>query len=136
MTSFQNKLKALMRERGISQSDLARLTGIGKPSISQYVTGRNVPSRQRMKVIALTLGVEDNYFFQVEDSEAGTDCINLPVATAARLMGKSKQFVEKGLQDGVFPWGYAVMMERWSYFISSVKFEEYTGIEIPRRESL
>ena len=46
-------------------------------------------------------------------------------------MGKSKEFVMQGLRDGVFPWGYAVKMKNWSYFISSVKFTEYTGIEIP-----
>ena len=35
------------------------------------------------------------------------------------------------LRDGGFPWGYAVKMKNWSYFISSVKFTEYTGIDIP-----
>ena len=50
-------------------------------------------------------------------------------------MGKSIQFVAKGLQDGVFPWGYAVKMKDWSYFISSVKFTEYTGIKVPIRDN-
>lgn len=35
------------------------------------------------------------------------------------------------LRDGVFPWGYAVKLTNWSYFISSVKFTEYTGIKVP-----
>ena len=46
-------------------------------------------------------------------------------------MNKSKEWIMQGLRDGVFPWGYAVKLGKWSYFISSVKFTECTGIEIP-----
>ena len=60
-----------------------------------------------------------------------TDADNLPVTLAAKLMGKSKEWVKQGLRDGVFPWGYAVKLTNWSYFISSVKFTEYTGIKVP-----
>lgn len=49
-------------------------------------------------------------------------------------MKKSPRFVRRGLQDGVFPWGYAVKLDHWSYFISSVKFTECTGIQIPAVE--
>ena len=59
------------------------------------------------------------------------DAVNVPVDLVARLMGKSKAFVTQGLQDGVFPWGYAVKLKQWSYFVSAVKFTELTGIEIP-----
>ena len=47
------------------------------------------------------------------------------------MNGKSKEWVKQGLRDGVFPWGYAVKLTNWSYFISSVKFTEYTGIKVP-----
>ena len=47
----------------------------------------------------------------------------LSVVDAAELMG---------LQRNVFPFGYAVKRERrWSYYISPMKFTEYTGIEVP-----
>ena len=62
------------------------------------------------------------------------DCVNVPVPVAAALMGKSRAWVMQGLQDGVFPWGYAVRMKKWSYFISSVKFTEHTGIPVPARQ--
>ena len=123
--TFSEKLKNLMSELGLSQSKLSDLTGIGKSSISQYLSGKNEPSKDRKKEIARTLGVQDDYF------EQHGSAINVPVPLIARLMGKSKEFVMQGLRDGVFPWGYAVKMKNWSYFISSVKFTEYTGIEIP-----
>lgn len=46
-------------------------------------------------------------------------------------MGASEQFIRRGLQQNIFPWGYAVKMSsRWTYWISPDKFSEYTGIKI------
>ena len=56
---------------------------------------------------------------------------NVPVAVAAKLMNKNVEFLYMGLQQGIFPFGYAVKTSsKYSYFISSVKFEEYTGIKV------
>lgn len=58
---------------------------------------------------------------------------NLPVETAAELMGVSMDFVYNGLRDGVLPFGWAVKNSSiWTYYISSAKFTEYTGIQIPQ----
>lgn len=54
----------------------------------------------------------------------------LSVKDAAKLMGKTEQFVRIGLQRNILPFGWAVPMgKQWSYFISKVKFEQYTGIK-------
>lgn len=130
---FAEKLESLMEERNISQTELSELTGVGKSSISQYVSGKNRPSESRRKQIASALGVPEDYFEQYEPDVITGDksAINMPIPLVAKLMGKSKEWVAKGLQDGVFPWGYAVKLTQWSYFVSSVKFEEYTGIRVP-----
>lgn len=131
--SFAEKLKALMGELDLSQSKLSDLTGIGKSSISQYLSGKNGPSKDRKKEIARKLGVQEDYFdtFETAATVQHDGVFNLPVTLAAKLMGKSKEWVKQGLRDGVFPWGYAVKLTNWSYFISSVKFTEYTGIKVP-----
>ena len=131
--SFAEKLKALMGELDLSQSKLSDLTGIGKSSISQYLSGKNEPSEDRKKEIARKLGVQEDYFdtFETAATVQHDGVFNLPVTLAAKLMGKSKEWVKQGLRDGVFPWGYAVKLTNWSYFISSVKFTEYTGIKVP-----
>lgn len=130
---FADKLKSLMKELGINQTKLSVLTGIGKSSISQYLSGKNEPSEERKKQIALALGVQENYFNQFETAATVQydEIVNVPVSLVAKLMGKSKEWVRQGLRDGVFPWGYAVKLSKWSYFISSIKFTEYTGIKIP-----
>lgn len=50
----------------------------------------------------------------------------MKVAEVAKAMGKSQQFVRIGLQQGVFPFGYAVKMSsRWTYYINAKKFEDF-----------
>ena len=49
----------------------------------------------------------------------------------AKLMHVSPQFIRIGLQQGKFPWGFAIKMSgRWTYWISRQKFEESTGIKV------
>lgn len=116
--SFAEKLKVLMGELDLSQSKLSDLTGIGKSSISQYLSGKNEPSKDRKKEIARKLGVQEDYFdtFETAATVQHDGVFNLPVTLAAKLMGKSKEWVKQGLRDGVFPWGYAVKLTNWSYF--------------------
>lgn len=50
----------------------------------------------------------------------------MDVKQAAKLLGKSPQFVRIGLQRGILPFGYAVKMSsRWTYHISEKKLKEY-----------
>lgn len=52
----------------------------------------------------------------------------MKVKEAARLLGKSEQFVRIGLQRGILPFGYAVKMSsKWCYHISEYKVREYLG---------
>lgn len=133
--TFADKLKTLMRDLDLTQSKLSELTGISKSNISQYVSGKHEPSKARRQEIALTLGVQENYFETflptVEIQQDGDEVVNVPVSLVAKLMGKSKKWIEEGLQQGCFPWGYAVRMKKWSYWINSKKFSEIEGIEVP-----
>ena len=134
---FADKLKKLMKALGISQSKVSQLTGYGKSSVSQWVSGKNEPSAEKKKEIALALGVPKNYFdeFEAGATLQNNPVFNLPIHVAARLMGKSKGFVQDGLKDERFPWGYAVKMStKWSYWINSKRFSEIEGIDLPLNE--
>ena len=56
---------------------------------------------------------------------------NVPVNDAARIMGKSPQFIRIGLQRGILPFGVALKTEdsnqQYDYYISPKQFAEYTG---------
>ena len=45
--AFAEKLQELMIEQDISQTQLSEMTGIGRSSISQYLSGKNEPSKAR-----------------------------------------------------------------------------------------
>mgnify|MGYP002624207211 FL=1 len=135
--NFADKLKGLMKQQNLSQVQVRQLTGIGASSISHYLSGNHEPSKARKRDIAVALGVQENYFDEyLPDAQIQKEgeCVNLPVTLAAKLMRKSPKWLCKGLQEGRFSWGYAVKLNRWSYFISSVKFAEQTGIKIPVNE--
>lgn len=52
----------------------------------------------------------------------------MKVSEAAKLLGKSQQFVRIGLQRGILPFGYAVKMSsKWTYHVSESKVYEYLG---------
>ena len=131
--TFADKLKNLMKDLDLTQSKLSDLTGIGKSSISQYLSGKNTPSALRMSMIANALDVSVDWLNgSVDEIDGSGHLNNLPVETAAKLMGVGKQMVRQGLKNGVFPFGYAVLMPsgKYRYYISPKKFAEYTGNEI------
>ena len=138
---FSDLLKAAMKEAGMNATALSAATGIGKSSISQYCSGANIPPKSKQAVIALALGFDANYF-EKDDSEnnraKGIFQLNLPVTTAAKLMSKNPAFIRIGLQKGIFPFGCAIQMEsgKWSYYISPVKFAEYTGCKLSNASAM
>lgn len=43
-TALPGALRRMMEERGLSQSDLSRRTGVPQPKISEYLSGRTEPT--------------------------------------------------------------------------------------------
>ena len=135
---FSEKLKVAMQQLGINQKQVVGLTGKSKGSISMYLNGKTTPSEQVQSDIAVSLGLVPDYF-QQEDSQAvlmpkgeeGKIRKLLP-EDAAVLLGMDKGTVRKGLQQGVFPWGYAIKTSenRWSYFINAKRFAEIEGVSV------
>ncbi len=134
-TSFKEKLEQAMQDLGINQRQLSGMTGIGKSSISQYLSGKNVPAEDRQKKIALSLGLSGDYFSNsppvtadvlAKEASKKHRVERLLVEDAAKLLGMGVQTVRSGLQQGVFPWGYAIKTgeSRWAYFINAARFAE------------
>lgn len=131
---FSKKLKQAMQDSGMTLTALSKATGIGKSSISQYLHGKNEPAEPRKAAIAEALHLDRNYFNEPTEVNP-TDDIVIPKLLpfdVARMMGISNDTVYKGLQDGIFPWGYAIQTSpnRWTYFINAKKFFEIERVEI------
>lgn len=59
MNSFKNRLKQIMSERNISQSELSRRTGIGRNSISDYLKGKYEAKQDKVFELAKVLNVNE-----------------------------------------------------------------------------
>lgn len=130
---FAKRMKQAMVDQGISQAKLSDMTGIGRSGISQYLSGKNKPGQKHLSIIADALNVAESWLTgEIEEQTAIGQYTNLPIAIAAKLMSKSKQFVRIGLQQQKLPFGYAVKIggNRFTYYISPKKFTEYTGIGV------
>lgn len=131
---FADNMRKQMAVHGITQSELAKMTGIGRSSISQYLSGKNEPTDERKNIIAEAIGCRmvdldatQTTAFQID---TGAKMKRLSVDQAARMLGMNHETVRKGLRQGVFPWGYAIHTSegRWSYFINAKKFAEIEGL--------
>lgn len=58
---FQEKLKRLLHEQGISQIQFARDLGITRARLNHYITGRSEPGNGMLVRIAKTLGTSTDY---------------------------------------------------------------------------
>lgn len=134
---FCEKLKKAMQELNLNQRQVCGLTGCSKGSVSQYLSGKNIPTEQKQSDIALSLGLSSDYFVEdvelvIMPKEALVDgkIKRLLPEEVAPLLNMDKSTVRKGLQQGVFPWGYAVKTseKRWAYFINAKRFAEIEGV--------
>ncbi len=124
------KLKQLMAERGVTQAELAKLTGLPKSTISQYMSGDFEPTGVRLELLAEALGCEPEEITKRRHT-APPLVEKLSVDDAANVLGMSPTTLRKGLRQGVFPWGYAVRTgeKTWAYWINKAKFLEVEGIK-------
>lgn len=137
---FAEKLKKAMQELGLNQRQVVTLTGKSKGSVSQYLSGKQIPSPDAQSAMAVSLGLDADYFTKDDErlvilpaSEVRDGKIpRLLPEVAATYLGMNKATVRKGLQQGVFPWGYAVQTSehRWAYFINARRFAEVEGIAL------
>lgn len=136
---FSEKLGKAMKELNLNQTQVAAMTGKCKASISQYLSGTQTPTERIQSEIAVSLGLDPEYF-QTEYSptvlaqKALKDGVipRLDIDVAAKLLQMNHTTVRKGLQQGVFPWGYGIKTSenRWAYFINARRFAEIEGITL------
>ena len=81
--TFSEKLKKTMQELHLNQSQVCGLTGKSKGSVSQYLSGKQIPSEKVQSDIAVSLGLAPDYFTAEEEKPA-------VIAKKPLQMGKSE----------------------------------------------
>ena len=141
---FCEKLKLAMQQLELNQVQVVGLTGKSKGSVSMYLNGKTIPSEKTQSEIAVSLGLTPDYF-EDEDTQtvitprnAEEGIRRMTPEEAAAFLSLDKRTVRQGLQQGVFPWGYAIVTsvnpetgkKRWTYFINAKRFAEIEGIVV------
>ena len=84
MAKIAERLKTALEVRDISQSELSRKTGIGKSSISTYLTGEYEPKQKNIYKMALVLNVNEAWLMgaevPMERQDTGASHIQNPIA--------------------------------------------------------
>ena len=142
---FCEKLRKAIDMLELNQAQVCGLTGKSKASVSQYLSGKQIPTEEVQSAIAVALGLESDYFSKSDEQiknilppdELRDGVIpRLEVEKAAKLLRMNHNTVRKGLQQGIFPWGYGIhtSSNRWTYFINARRFAEIERIEIKETE--
>lgn len=58
VSTFSQRLLELMREKGLTQADLVKATGIERSRMSYYCSGRNNPKPEPLEALAKALDVD------------------------------------------------------------------------------
>ena len=66
MDSTANRIKQALHLRNMRQADLVNLTGIGKSSISTYISGEYEPKQKNIYKIAKALDVSEAWFMGLD----------------------------------------------------------------------
>ena len=87
MAKIAERLKNALEIRDISQSELSRKTGIGKSSISTYLTGEYEPKQKNIYKMALALNVNEAWLMgaDVPMERQDTAASHIPNPIAANI---------------------------------------------------
>ena len=70
---FGRLLQRLLDERGLSQADLSKLTGIRASSISDWINGVYYPKQDKRLLVARVLNIPPDRFCELDEDEPPTE---------------------------------------------------------------
>ena len=105
MKTFSERLKYAMTQANLTQRQLAQATGASPAAVSQYLSGKNTPNADRMKVLADATGVSVNFLMGFENAPdqvavKGLSDVKITFVKACRCLQKSEDSVRKLMVAG------------------------------------
>ena len=68
VTSFGERLKKIREEKHLTQSEVAKGSGINRSTIANYESGASVPKYTQLRPLAIFLNVSTDYLLYGEDA--------------------------------------------------------------------
>ncbi len=83
---WNEKVVVLMKQKGINQKQLSKLSGISESSLSRYIRGEIMPRMDIIVNVAKALQVETEFF--LDENEKGQTAYNAIATAIARKGGE------------------------------------------------
>jgi transcriptional regulator with XRE-family HTH domain len=123
-----------MGRAGISQSELSRLAGVSRASVSQYLSARNRPRGRAVERLAEALGVDGAWLEGRAEGQPAAGPRVLRPWQAAKVLGTNPDSVRIRMQKGRFDpsIGTACSLtgDRYSYEIFPERLAAYLNITV------
>ena len=71
--NFAERLSAAMKKADLTQAELSRKTKIGKPAISQYLSGKVIPKQDKAYLLATKLNVSPSWLMGLSNNMYDND---------------------------------------------------------------
>lgn len=92
-SDFQKRLKRLLKEKKMTQSDLSKITGITQSSISDWIKGKYLPRQDKVFILAKALQVSPSYLLGYDDVDENLSFIpesaDFKKTTRVPILGKT-----------------------------------------------
>lgn len=96
---FASRLSALLNQRGLSQKDLAELTGLTPAAISRYISGARTPRAIVVAKIAKALEVQPDELVGTNAEQEVDDAVQLIARNANKLSDDQREQLIRAVID-------------------------------------
>lgn len=96
---FSARLKHVMKERGVTQQELADRISISRQLVSQYVNGKSLPRSNTLRLICEALKIRETWLLGYNELEVVKKDNLIPLSFLNKILDKHFQEIEKELKD-------------------------------------
>lgn len=94
---FADRLAALLRERGLTQKELAERTGLTPAAVSRYMSGARMPREVVVAKIAKVLNVQPVDLLGTENEQEVDEAVQLIARNANSLSSDQRERLIKAI---------------------------------------
>ncbi len=97
---FSTRLREVLKEKGINQTELSKMTGISKSVISEWLSDKYEPKQDKVYIVAEKLSVSPSWLFGVSsEKEVKSDIMSIYNQLTPPRQTKVYNFAERQLNE-------------------------------------
>lgn len=96
---FAENLRSLMQKHGEKQTDIAKLLGVSKSTVSEYCKGQQMPRMDKIEMLSVHYGVLKSELLEPQTVSGQASEDSSEKKNIVRIAGRDGSYVEKKLSD-------------------------------------